>query len=70
MEQEHPEENIPGAFPTSDVETGRQDNGVPVVPLLGRGMNPFRIGFAGRGGRGGPPRLSRLLRRGNEPGGL
>ncbi|KAI0692434.1 regulator of chromosome condensation 1/beta-lactamase-inhibitor protein II [Cytidiella melzeri] len=44
--QEYPEANMPGAFPT---------RGLPAMPTMGRGMTPFRIGFAGRGAYHRPP---------------
>jgi hypothetical protein len=47
---------MPGAFPT---------RGLPAMPTFGRGMNPFRIGFAARAGRGGPRHPPRPLGRGN-----
>lgn len=50
---------MPGAFPTAG--GGGGGGGVPIVPIIGRGGNPFRIGFAGRGGRGGPRRANRPL---------
>lgn len=67
-EEEHPEANMPGAFPDSDTpEPEESHHNVPVIPLLGRGINPFRIGFAGRAGRGGPHGRYRPLGRGNIP---